>query len=155
MHRALADRLIDMCVRDSELIAEHWYKALIGNPRTHSYNSIPKATCLRHAVSFFKNLGNMYLAESAYKAVEEYLDITGFAEDQFARGIPLEEAIYALVLMRREIWLQSERQSLFNIPEDMYELVLGINRILLLFDYATYILISKYREISKKTAKLI
>ncbi len=154
MRRALADRLIGLCVRDADQIADRWYQSLIGNSRTRSYNSVPKATCLRHAVSFYKDLGDMYLAENSYEAVEENLDIAGFAEDQFARGIPLEEVIYALILMRREIWLHSEQQSLFNVPEDMYELVMGINRVLLLFDYATHIVISKYRDMASKTKKL-
>jgi hypothetical protein len=154
MRKALADRLIDSCVRNADEIAEHWYQALVSNTRTTSYNSVAKATCFRLATALYKNLGKMYFAENSYQAVEQTLDASGFAEDQFARGIPLEQAIYALILMRREIWFHSERYSLFNAPEDMYELVVSVNRVLLLFDYATYILASKYRDMSSKMSKL-
>jgi hypothetical protein len=153
MRRPLADRLINLCVRNAEQIAEHWYQALTVNSRTQSYNSVAKATCLRLANSMYKNLGNMYFAENTFQAVEQNLDMAGFAEDQFARSIPLEEVIYALILMRREIWFHSEQQSLFNIPEDMYELVVSVNRVLLLFDYTTYIVATKYRDMSGKVGK--
>jgi hypothetical protein len=154
MRRTLADRLIDMCIRHADEIAESWYKNLVNNARTHTYKSIPRETCLRHAVSIYKNLGKIYLAENPYQAVQESLDISGFTEDQFARGIPLEEIVYAIILMRREVWFQSEQRSLFNAPEDLYELVVSINRVLLLFDYTSYIMVEKYRQMSEKVGKL-
>jgi len=96
----------------------------------------------------------MYLTENPYQAVRESLDISGFTEDQFARGIPLEEIVYAIILMRREVWFQSEQRSLFNAPEDLYELVVSINRVLLLFDYTSYIVVEKYRQMSEKMGKV-
>jgi len=154
MLKAFADRLIDICARDAEQMAQRWHENLIGNPRTASYRLIPAETCQRHACYIYKNLGKMYFAENCYQAMMHTLDVVGFAEDNFARGIPLEEAIYALVLMRRAIWLHSEQQSLYNTGEDMIELIQSINRILVLFDYATHIVATKYREMSGKTVKL-
>jgi len=154
MRRTLADRLIDMCTRHAEEIADSWYKALVSNPRTHTYKSIPKETCLRHAISIYKDLGKMYPTENPYQAVEKNLNISGFTEDQFARCIPLEEIVYAIILMRREVWFQSEQRSLFNAPEDLYELVISVNRVLLLFDYTTYIVVAKYRETAAKVSKV-
>lgn len=150
----LADRLIDMCARHAEQMAEQWHQALITNPRTKSYRMLDKGVCQRHAVHMYKNLGRMYLADDPYQAVAHSLDVTGFAEDSFGRGIPLDEVIYALVLMRRQIWLHSERQSLYVTPEDMSEVVVSINRVTLLFDYATHIVVSRYRHMSRSaTAK--
>ena len=154
MRRPLADRLIDLCVRNAEQIADSWHQALLRSSRTRSYHSINKATCMRLAISIFKNLGHMYFSDNPYHAVEQNLDAAGFAEDHFARGIPLEEVVYALILMRREIWFHSERQSLFNVPEDMYELVISINRVLLIFDYATYVVVAKYKDMTGKLNKV-
>ncbi|MDM8000321.1 MAG: hypothetical protein QUS33_10050 [Dehalococcoidia bacterium] len=145
----LADRLIDLCARHAEQMAEQWYQALIANPRTKSYKALDKEACQRHAVHIYKNLGRMYLAENPYQAVAHSLDVTGLAEDHFGRGIPLDEVVYALVLMRRQIWLHSERQSLYVTPEDMSEVVVSINRVTLLFDYATHIVVSRYQQMSR------
>lgn len=151
MRQVMADRLIDLCERHADEIAEQWYKALSTNPRTISYSLMTKPGALRHATSIYKNLGNMYLAENCYQAVEHVLDVSGFAEDFFARGIPLEEVIYALVLMRRHIWLYAETQALYEMAlNDMFEAVTNINRVLLVFDYASYIVSRKYREMASK-----
>jgi hypothetical protein len=64
----------------------------------------------------------------------------------------VEEVVYALILMRRQIWLHSERESLYVTPEDMNEVVISINRVTLLFDYATYNAVSRYRQMSRAAA---
>jgi hypothetical protein len=149
MAKAFADKLIDMCEHHAGQMAEQWYQSLIANPRTNSFNAIAKESCQRHAIYIYKHLGQMYFAENCYQAVAHHLDVSGFVEDHFARGIRLEEVIYALIIMRRQIWLHSEQEALYNIPEDMYELVQSTNRILLVFDYAFYIVISRYADIGE------
>jgi hypothetical protein len=153
VERALADRLMDMCAREAGQIAELWYKSLSSNPRTRSYRSMPKEGCLRHAVSIYRNLGQMYFADDCYKAVDHTMDVYGFAEDNFARGIPLTEVIYSLILLRRHIWLYAESQALYSTSSDMVQAVDSINRVLLIFDYATYNVSWKYKEILGRTDK--
>lgn len=149
MRRVLADRLIDLCARHADQMAEHWRRALISNPRTRSFAAVPGEACQRHAVYLYKNLGRMYLAEDPYQAVVKHMDVTGLAEDLHGRGVPAEEAVYALILMRRQIWLHSEREALYVTPEDMNEVVISVNRVTLLFDYATYRMVARYREMSR------
>jgi hypothetical protein len=155
MQRAFADRLIDFCDRNAEKIADQWYKALSINPRTKSYRLMSKEGCLRHATFLFRNLGQMYFAESCDNAVARTLDTHGFVEDHFARGIPLNEIIYALILMRRHIWLCAEAEILYYSSEDMIHAVDSINRVLLVFDYAVFEAAYKYAEISSKTGKVM
>jgi hypothetical protein len=151
MERALADRLMDLCQRNAEEIAQLWYKSLSSNSRTPSYQLMSKQGCLDHALSIYRNLGNMYFAEDCYKRVSQVMDIHGFAEDSFARGIPLNEVIYALILLRRHIWLYAESQAMYSTSSDMIQAVDSINRVLLVFDYATYNVASKYKEIAART----
>ena len=156
MRRAIQDRLMQMCEKCDDQIAERWYETLNTNRRTSSYSVMPKPVCLRHAVSVYKNLGKMYFAQDSYKTAQDLLDVDGFAEDNYARGIPLSEVLYALILMRRHIWLYAEFQALFDSAEDLYPLLKSINRLLLLFDYATNITACKYEKMSaaaKKAAK--
>ena len=150
MRKALADNLMSMCAKHSEQMAEQWYQALSSNSRTASHRMLPKPVCLRHAVSVYGNLGQMYFADNCYQTVGRILDVASFAEDHYARGVPLEEVLYALILMRRQIWLYAEFQALYNAPEDMYELVQSINRTLLVFDYAAHITAQKYRDMTER-----
>ena len=45
----------------------------------------------------------MYFSEKPYQEIEGYF--TRYAEEGHDEGIPLHECIYALILMRRHIWL--------------------------------------------------
>lgn len=147
--RVLADRLIDLCARHADQMAEHWYRVLVSNLRTKSFAALGSEACQRHAAHMYRNLGQMYLAEDPYQAVARNLDGTGLAEDCYGRGIPVEEVVYALILMRRQIWLHAESEALYVTPEDMNEVVVSINRVTLLFDYATYRTVARYRQMSR------
>jgi hypothetical protein len=154
MPQAAMDRLMRMCEQHAGDIAELWYKALSENERTKAFTAQPKEAAIRYAVAIYKNMGKMYFAENAYKAVEHLLNVEGQVEDCYARGIPLEEVLYALILLRRHIWIKAENDALFELAlNDMYEAVKGINRILLIFDYISYIAARRYRELSSKKGK--
>ena len=148
--KALSDRLMDLCSQHAEQIAEQWHDSLIKSSRTPSFSCNPKESCLRHATFIYKNLRRMYFADNPYQEVLSILDATGYAEEQYSRRIPLAEAIYALIKMRRYVWLYAETSDLFNIASDMYLVLQSTNRILLLFDYAVVIVIEKYDKMSKK-----
>ena len=147
--KALSDRLMDLYSLNAEHIAEQWHRALIKSPRTPSFSCNPKESCLRHATFLYKKLGRMYFTDKPYQEVMSVLDASGYAEELYGRGIPLAEAVYALILMRRHVWLYAETSSLYNTASDMYLVMQSTNRILLLFDYAVYIVIEKYDKMLK------
>jgi hypothetical protein len=145
MRAAIIDKLMDFCEQNAAQIAEQWYKSLSTNPRTTNCLKLSKDGCIRHAMNIYRNMKEMFFAKDCYKAVEHILDVGGFVEDFFARGIPPEEVVYALILMRRHIWLYADSQALFNLDtNDMYNAVACTTRVLLVFDYATYLVVKKY-----------
>jgi hypothetical protein len=152
MFKSAIDRLMDMCDRHAGQMAEEWHKSLVTNSRTLACKSMPKDGLLRHATTLYKNIGQMYFGDDCYKSVEHILDVDGFVEDFYARTIPLEEVLYALVLLRRHIWLYAEREAVFRTDNlfDLNAAVESINRVLLVFDYASYIAAHKYREMARK-----
>jgi hypothetical protein len=111
--------------------------------------------CLQRAVVILKSLGEIYFAKNCDKAVVEFLDAHDFVEVHFARGIPLCEILYALVLMRRHLWLHAESEMLFYSSEDMVHALDSINRVLLVYDYAAYHVARKYAEMASRTRVLV
>ncbi len=154
MFRVVADRLIHLCARDAAKIAEDWYKALCSNPRTQSYHLMSKEGCLQHATFILKSLEEVYFAKDCNKAVADFLDKNEYVERHFARGIPLHEMLYALVLLRRHLWLHAESELIFYSPEDMVYALESINRVILVFDYAMFNVVRKYQELERKTGKV-
>jgi hypothetical protein len=92
----------------------------------------------------------MYFADNPFQEVQRVMDATGYAEEMFSRRIPLAEAVYALILMRRYVWLYAESSALFDTGLDMYAALQSTNRILLLFDYAVYTVIDKYDKMARR-----
>lgn len=144
MRKIFADKLLDFTHRNAEEIAKQWCKSVRINPRTPSYHSLPEDKCFPQAVSCYKNLRQMYFSEKPHEEVWMYF--TQYAEARHAEGIPLHESIYALIMIRRHIWLSAEFHALFVSAVDLHQAVECINRVVLLFDYAIYILAQRYHE---------
>ena len=100
---------------------------------------------MRHAEFIYENLEKIYFAENPKSVAAHLLDVDGFVEDHFARKIPLEQVIYALILLRRNLWLYSESQALYDGVNDLMQMAESINRVVLVFDYLIYLVASKYR----------
>jgi hypothetical protein len=148
---ALADKLLDVSRKHATEISELWHKAISTNSRTPSYNKLDKGTLVDQAASFYKNLKQLYFTEDAYPEVERFLAAMRYAEYAFENSVPLHEAVYALIIMRRHIWLFAEAQAiLYNTPLEIYQALESVNRTILLFDYAIYIVTRRYDELARK-----
>jgi hypothetical protein len=147
---ALSDRLMQFSADHAPQIAEQWYKALSANPKTRSYRLMKKEVCVRHAENIYKNLNQLFFADNCENAVANFLDMDGFVEEHYARGIPLDQMIYAVILLRRHLWLYAESQSLYNGFEDMMQMIDNVNRVLLVFDYFIFTSASQYHLIQAK-----
>ncbi len=147
MYVAYADKLLNFTEQHAGEIAKQWAKALVSNPKTPSYRKVREFKLINQGESFFKNLKKFYFEQKTYDVVSAYF--SKFAEDQFYENIPLEEVIYALIMLRRQMWLFAEFQVLFTSALDQYQAAESINRTVLLTDYAIYTIIKKYKGLSK------
>jgi hypothetical protein len=136
------DKLIDFTERSAGEIAREWCRNIQKNPRTPSYHKLAEKDMVQQAVHFYNTLRPVMAKGSTYADMEEFA--VRYAEDRIAEGIPMHEAIYALIMMRRHIWLFAEFQLLFTTALDMYQAVESINKIVLLTDYAIYAIAKKY-----------
>jgi len=151
MRRAIADRLMDLCEYNAQQIAERWYNNVSTNSRTRSYHTVSKQRAIRQAVTIYKNLKKAYFAEKPYQEILSLLKGRQYVELLYDDNIPLHEAIYALMLMRRHIWLFSELEALYSdTAADMYQALQSVNRVVLLFDYIIYSVTGLYQELAEQ-----
>ena len=61
----------------------------------------------------------------------------------------MNEAVYALILMRRHIWLYAEFQATFISAVEQKQAVESLLRTILTFDYIMYFVTQKYEELLK------
>jgi hypothetical protein len=69
-------------------------------------------------------------------------------------GIPAKETIYALILMRRHIWLYAEFQAIFTSAIDQMQALDTMGRTILLFDYASYEVTKEYQKLINEKEKI-
>jgi hypothetical protein len=146
--KAFADKLIEITERHAEEIAEQWCRAVRTNHRTPSYHPIPQEQCQLHAVNFYKNLGRVYFSKRPSRDLYEFF--TQYAEDRYNEGIPGPEAIYALFMMRRHIWLFADSQAAFVTPMDHLQAIEAINKTIRIFDLGTLFVAQKYDAMEKR-----
>jgi hypothetical protein len=147
--KVFVDKLIDTTRYHSEQISRDWANVVRTNPRTPSYHSIPEELCALQARGFYKNLRQIFFSEKPYTEINEYF--SRYAKDRYDEGIPLHEAIYALIMMRRQLWLFADFQGPFLTGLNKDQVVDTINRTIRIFDHGIYIIIQKYGELRQKS----
>jgi hypothetical protein len=144
---AFADKLLEVTEQHADEISAQWCKAVKSNRHTPWFQSKKQESCTAFALDFYKNFRNVYFDEKPYRKLEKYF--VNYAEESFRNGVPLEEAIYALIMMRRQIWLFADFQALFVTAMDQHRAVETINRTIRVFDQGIYIIIKRYGELEK------
>lgn len=103
-------KLLDVLEANIEEIAGHWAVDVRKNKRTVHYRDIPNEKLVVQAVKFYGQLRNMLIAPNRYEKTQEFF--MHYARVCYENGIPLHEAVYALNMMRRHMWLYAEFQAI-------------------------------------------
>ncbi|MEN6621755.1 MAG: hypothetical protein ABFD50_09430 [Smithella sp.] len=142
-------KLIDLVEKNAEEIAKQWVVEVKKNKRTLSYQNIPSEKLIPRAVEFYHELRRMLMSASSYEESQAYL--LKYAKTCFDDNIPLHEAIYALAMMRRQMWLFAEFQVTFNTVVERQSAIDSVTRVIRMMDYAVYTITKNYQEFKKKS----
>ncbi|HOF06236.1 MAG TPA: hypothetical protein PK175_07330 [Syntrophales bacterium] len=140
-------KLIDLVENHAEKIAAQWSELVVKNPFTPFYHNKPAARLIPQAVTFYRNFRKLFMEPKPVEASDGYF--SRYAEDRYREGVPLHEAVYALILMRRQIWLYAEFQATFSTAVERQQAIDSVTRTMLMFDYAMYFITKRYRELMK------
>ena len=146
--KAFTAKLVDLTQKNAEEIARQWAKDVKTNAKTRSYHGAPEDKIIRQARDFYNNFQMMFFNESPYEQAKDFFD--KYAEERYKEDIPLHEALYALILMRRHMWLYAEFQSLFNVEVDHRQAVESLSRSMLMFDYIMYVVSMKFSKMMQQ-----
>jgi hypothetical protein len=153
--KAFTAKLVDLTQKNADTIARQWAKDIKTNAKTYAYHNASEEEIILQAKYFYNNFQLMFFNESPYEQAKEIFE--KYAEERYKEGIPLHEALYALILMRRHMWLYAEFQSIFNVEVEHHQAVGSLSRTILMFDYIIYVVARKFWEMMKlevlKTSK--
>ena len=142
-------KLLDLMANNSEAIAKNWANDVIKNSKTPFYHYLNADYLIPQAADFYRRLSGVYPLKNPYPAIHECM--SKFAEKRFNEGVPLHEALYAIILMRRHIWLYAEFQAIFITITEQHQALDSQTRTLLIFDYIAYVVTEKYISLMGQT----
>ncbi|MBN1363726.1 MAG: hypothetical protein JW976_02880 [Syntrophaceae bacterium] len=145
--KAFASRLIDLTQKNSDAIVMQWVKDVKTNTKTFSYHDASQEQIVLQAKKFYNDFQMIFFHESPYEQAEKIFD--KYAEERFNEGVPLHEALYALILMRRHMWLYAEFQALFNVEVEHRQAIESLSRTILIFDYIMYVTARQFWKMIK------
>ena len=141
-------KLIELTETHAEEITQQWYNNIKNNPKTPFYHKIPEEKAKQQALNFYSRFGKLFLSEQPFD--DAHTLFAKYAEDRYKEHIPLPQVIYAITLMRRHMWLYAEYQSTFTTAVEHHHAAESLNRTILMFDYATYVIVLQYDEMLRK-----
>ena len=144
-------KLLDLMANNSEVIANNWAKDVIKNSKTPFYHYLNSDYLVPQAADFYRKLSAVYPLKDPYPTINEFM--SKFAEARFKEGVSLHEALYAIILMRRHIWLYAEFQAIFITITEQHQALDSQTRTILIFDYITYTISEKYSELRESTSQ--
>lgn len=143
--QSYAAKLIDLIESKAGNIARQWADDVIKNKRTPSFHSLSRDMVVEQGEDFYRLFRRMSLAENPYEEAKTFS--WKYAENFYKEKIPLREALYALMLLRRNLWLYAEFQGTFITVLEKNQAVESLNRTILLVDYVSYQITEKYEEL--------
>lgn len=142
-----ATKMIETIEYKAREIAEQWYKNVKINPKTPVFHDMPEDEAMDMALNFYSNYRKLFNTDNPYE--EAHVLFSKYAVQCYNKRIPLPQAIYSLILMRRHMWLVAEYEAVFETAVDQRHALENQSRMILMFDYAEYVVILTYDELMK------
>ncbi|HQL00156.1 MAG TPA: hypothetical protein PK090_05260 [Smithellaceae bacterium] len=137
-------KLLDVLEANIDTIAAQWAADVKKNKRTVHYYNVADEKLILWAVKFYSQLRNMLIAPNRYEKAQEFF--MHYARTCYENGIPVQEAIYALNMMRRHMWLYAEFQAIFINAIEHHQAIDSVMRIMLLIDHAVFEITQYYQD---------
>lgn len=146
--KTYAIKYVELAEKHAGRMAKRWAMDVQNNTRTKKYKELDEEKIVDLGVKFYRNFSKMFAEEKISETSLKYF--RSYAQESFALRIPMDEAVYALILLRRHIWLYAEFQTIFSSGIDQRQALDTLSRTILLFDYAAYEVTKEYQDLMKK-----
>lgn len=146
--RPHATKLIETVEQNARAIAQQWYKNVKINPKTPVYHTLSEEKALDQAMYFYSSFLKLFTTDKPFE--DAYTLFSKYADAGYRERIPLPQAVYALILMRRHMWLFAEYQAIFETAVDQRHALESQSRMILMFDYAQYVVVLTYDELIRQ-----
>ena len=121
---------------------------MLSRKETGSYNKLHRKEVYRRIYEVYSRLGSWLSKDTPKDDLEEHYMRLG--RRRVSEGIPLEEVVMALLLIKRNLWLYLLETYLFKSTFEIYQSLEMNNRVVLFFDRAIYFSSMGYEKARKE-----
>jgi hypothetical protein len=146
--KTYAIKYVELAEKHAGRMAKRWAMDVQNNTRTKKFKELDEERIVDLGVKFYRNFSKMFAEEKISEASLKYF--RNYAQESFALKIPMDEAVYALILLRIHIWLYAEFQTIFSSGIDQRQALDTLSRTILIFDYAAYEVTKEYQDLMRK-----
>lgn len=137
-------RMMELLNAEAGLLTKRVIKDLAERGETEFHRKFPPETMYKQVYDVYSTLG--YWLDRARPKEEIQQRFTDLGKGRFKEGIPLQEVVMSLMLIKRHLWLYLLEKHFFETPYELLKSLEMNNRIVLFFDRAILAAITGYEE---------
>ena len=144
----IKNKFVQLVEEKHQEIVEMYMNDVLKNSKTSAYSSLDKQKIYETADNVYREISQWIRKGLFTNDMEEFYQKLG--QIRLEQNVPFSQVFYALVLMKRYIWI-FVRKNLENDVNNYQQVLELINGVILHFDRAIYnMLIGYEKEIFKK-----
>lgn len=143
----LSDELVNAVQQNSEKIVDLWLNDITTNPSTRAYHTFNKQDLRSRALFIIGQFESWLKGKKRESEFKEFYSDLGYQRQK--DGIPLEELVSSLSLLKKHIWMFTYSFGVWERAVDIYRMFELGERLVYFFDRAAYYLVMGYRQLQK------
>lgn len=140
----IATNLIRIIEKNSSAIADRWVDDVTTSPHTRSYWNESQEELHKRAENVCSRMGYFLGRRLPRERLASFYKRLGQARRE--QGYAAEEVVFALMLLKRHIWLYILQEGLLRTNLELYQALELNNRVVLYFDRAIYYVTQAWYE---------
>jgi hypothetical protein len=140
----ISEKIVTRIKENASLLTTRLLQDLLSREETRSYRNLDKDLLARRVYDVYSRLDAWLMGDKTRGEIRaHYMEL---GRQRFEEDIPLEEALMALMLIKRHLWLYVQEQNFFDSTFMFHQALEFNNRVVLFFDKAIFFTAMGYQE---------
>jgi len=144
----ISEKLVALIMDNADELTQRLCKDLLNREETKGYKNLNKDIVYERVFDVYSRLDSWLLKDKVKGEIHSHY--TKLGAKRFSEGIPLNEVVMALMLIKRHLWLFVLEKQFFDSSYEFHQALEFNNRVVLFFDRAIYFTTMGYEEELRK-----
>ncbi|MBZ5553338.1 MAG: hypothetical protein LAO21_11505 [Acidobacteriia bacterium] len=140
----IALKLVRLIEKNADVLADRLLKAVNEHPRTQIFcKNIPREELHDRAYEIYRHLSDCIMQKTDDEIRKKNF---GIGERRAEQGVPLHEVIFALILVKENLWKEVKGSGIGDNAIELFQALELIDRVSQFFDKAIYYMALGYES---------